>query len=154
MNNFNDQRSNILFSCSLSDDDKQIVPQEFWGRDRHGFAYFRMNAPIFIDMEPAAANKHGFESLGMSRGYSLVQVQGPVVFTASGDSFWGGKQATDYRSGVVNNPNYRALVRAAHQSQLCTRDFHHQFIEGCRFDGYEELPDGRRVMVLRMFFGS
>lgn len=132
--------TNMVFSCGPGDAERKSVPAKFYKEDEHGCLSYKLTAPLFVRLKDEA---------GVVK---LTQVTGPVVFIASGDSFWG-EGAKDYRSKVIENPTYRALLGAAKTSQAKTRDYHHQFIEGAYFKGYEEL-DGRRVMILQMSFGS
>lgn len=136
----NDDRkhlSNMVFSCGPGRDGKAVVPEKFYRVDQYDITYFKLNSPLFVDLQD------------INGKYRLTQVNGPVVFIARGDSFWGGEGAKNYRSKVVENPTYRALLGAAKSSQKVTRDYHHQFIEGVRFKGYEGT-----TMVLEMVFGS
>jgi len=131
----------MIFSCGPGQEGRQSISEKFWRKDEYGCSYFKLTAPLFVNLK---------DINGTSRP---TQVNGPVVFIASGDSFWGGEKAKNYRSKVIENPTYRALLGAAKSSQKVTRDYHHQFIEGCYFKGYEEI-DGRQVMILQMSFGS
>jgi hypothetical protein len=135
------RKSNMFFSCGPGQDDRQVVPSKYWREDEHGCHYYKLTAPVFVDMKD------------INNKVRATQVNGPVIFTARGDSFWGGERSKNYRSKVVENPTYRALLGAAKSSQKVTRDYHHSFIEGVTFGGYEEV-DGRQVMILQLQFGS
>lgn len=130
----------MFFSCGPDANDRRIVPDRFYRKDDCGH-YYKLTAPLFVRLK-------GEDGLP-----KLTQVTGPVVFIASGDSFWGGEEAKNYRSKVIENPTYRSLMGAAKSSQARTRDYHHSFIEGAYFKGYEEIG-GRQVMILQMSFGS
>lgn len=134
-------RSNMVFSCGPGREGRQVIPEKFYRVDQYDITYFKLTAPLFVRLKD------------INNVYRLTQVNGPVVFVASGDSFWGGEKAKNYRSKVIDNPTYRSLLGSAKSSQKVTRDYHHQFIEDVTFQGYEEI-DGRQVMVLRMVFGS
>lgn len=133
-------KSNMIFSCGPGEAERRLIPEKYWKEDEYGCHSFKLNAPLycwFVENDKRV----------------LRQVTGPVIFLADGCDFWGGEKARNFRSKVVENPTYRALLGAARSSQKVTRDYHHQFIEGCYFKGVEEL-DGRQVTVLRMSFGS
>jgi hypothetical protein len=130
----------MFFSCGPGEADRKVVPAKFYRKDDCGH-YYKLTAPLFVHLK-------GDD--GISK---LTQVTGPVVFTADGCEFWGGEKAKGFRSKVIENPTYRALMGAAKSSQAKTRDYHHAFIEGAYFKGYETI-DGRQVMILRMSFGS
>ena len=134
------KKSNMRYSCGPNEADRRVVPAQFYRMDEYDCGLFKLNAPLFVRLQTDGV-------------LVLTKVTGPVIFIASGDSFWGGEKAKSYRSKVVENPTYRALLGAAKMSQAKTKDYHHQFIEGAYFKGYEEI-DGRPVMILQMSFGS
>lgn len=133
-------KSNMFFSCGPNEADRRVVPDRFYRKDDCGH-YYKLTSPLFVSLK------------GEDGKCKLTQVTGPVVFVAGGDEFWGGEGAKNYRSKVIESPTYRSLMGAARSSQAKTRDYHHSFIEGTYFKGYEEI-DGRQVMILQMVFGS
>lgn len=130
-------KSNMFFSCGPSQADRQVVPSKYYRKDDMDILYYKMTAPVHVRLDG-----------------KLTKVEGPVIFIAMGDDFWS-KDGTikNYRSKIVENPTYRTLMGAATASQKVTGDYHHSFIEGVTFGGHEE-HDGRKVMVLKMQFGS
>ena len=139
MMTFNDEpkKSNMRFSCGPNEQDRKVVLDVFYKEDDDGCHTYKMTAPVHVRLKD------------INGVFRLQPVYGPVVFIASGEEFWGGGQAKDFRSKVVVNPTYRALMGAAKSSQKVTRDYHHQFIEGAYFKGYEGT-----TMILQMSFGS
>jgi len=131
------RKSNMFFSCGPSEEDRRIVPSKFYRTDDMDCTYFKLTAPVHVRLK---------DINGVER---LTAVSGPVVFIAKGDDFWGGENAKDYRSKVIEHPTYRALLGAAQASQKFTRDYHHSFIEGVTFKGYEGT-----TMILQLQFGS
>jgi hypothetical protein len=133
-------KSNMIFSCGVGENERRLIPEKYWHEDKYGCHSFKMNAPVYCWF--IEDNKRVFK-----------QVTGLVIFLADGSDFWGGERARNFRSKVYENPTYRSLMGAAQASQKVTRDYHHQFIEGCYFKGVEEV-DGKQVTILRMSFGS
>ena len=127
----------MIFSCGPTKDEAQTLPHRLWRKDEYNCHYFKFTAPLHVRI----AGK-------------LTPVEGPVVFVAPANDYWGGDDSLSYRSKVVEKPTYRSLYNAAKASMKYTRDHHHAFIEGVSVKGREELPDGREATVLRMFFGS
>lgn len=127
------RKSNMIFSCGPDEKDRQVVPSQYYRKDEYDIHYYKLTAPLFVRRDGA-----------------LTKVTCPVRFVARGDVFWGGSNARDYRSKVVDAPTYRSLLGAAKSSQKRTQDYHHSFIEGVTFEGFE---DGG-VMILRLQFGS
>jgi hypothetical protein len=130
----------MFFSCGPNEEDRQVVSSKFYREDECGH-YYKLTAPLFVNLKDGDGKR------------KLTQVTGPVVFTADGCDFWGGEKAKGFRSKVIENPTYRSLMGAAKSSQAKTKDYHHSFIEGAYFKGYEEI-DGRQVMILQMALGS
>ena len=122
-------RSTMIFSCGPNEADRKVVPAQFYRKDEYGCHYYKLTAPLFVRLQVDGV-------------VTTTKVTGPVVFTASGEEFWGGEKAKDFRSKVVEDPTYRVLLGAAKTSQKVTCDMHHAFIEGVYFKGYEEI-DGR-----------
>lgn len=135
------RKSNMVFSCGPSQEECRLIPEDHWKIDSIGCRAFKLTAPLYCWF----LNEQGERV--------FKRVTGPVIFVASGDALCGGEKARGFRSKIVEDPTYRSLMGAAQSSQKVTRDYHHQFIEGCYFKGYEEI-DGRRVIVLQMVFGS
>jgi hypothetical protein len=127
----------VIFSCGPTEAETQTLSSKLWRKDESDCHYFKFTARVHARVK----NKH-------------VPIEGPVVFVARADDYWGGEHSLPYRSKVVENPTYRSLFNAAKASQKYTRDMHHSFIEGVGIKGREKLPDGREATVLEMYFGS
>ena len=127
----------MIFSCGPTAAEARALSPKFWRKDESDCTYFKFNAPLHVRINGA-----------------YVPIEGPVVFTARADDYWGGEASKPYCSKVVENPTYRSLFNAAKASMKATRDTHHSFIEGVYLKGRKTLPDGREVMVLEMSFGS
>jgi len=131
------RKSNMYFSCGPNEADRKVVSSKFYKEDNDGCHSYKLTAPVHVRLKD------------INNVYRLQPVYGPVVFVARGDDFWGGAKSKDFRSEVIENPTYRQLLGAAQRSQKKTRDYHHSFIEGVVFKGYEGT-----TMVLEMVFGS
>jgi hypothetical protein len=136
-NNTQPRKSNMVFSCGPNEEDRRTVSSKYYRKDEMDCHYYKLTAPVHVRLKDINNKMH------------LTAVSGPVVFVASGDDFWGGEKAKNYRSKVIENPTYRALMGAAQALQKATKDYHHSFIEGVTFKGYEG-----NVMILQMQFGS
>lgn len=136
-NNSQPRKSNMFFSCGPSEEDRRVVPSKYWRKDEMDCHYYKLTAPVHVRLKD------------INNVMRLQPVYGKVRFIASGDSFWGGDSARDFRSKVVENPTYKALLGAAQSSQKVTRDYHHSFVESVTFKGYEG-----DVMILQLQFGS
>lgn len=131
------KKSNMFFSCGPSEADRQVVPSKYYRKDEMDCHYYKLTAPVHVRLKD------------INNVMRLQPVNGPVRFVASADTFWGGSDARDFRSEVIENPTYKQLLGAAQRSQSKTRDYHHSFIEGVTFVGYEGT-----TMILQMQFGS
>ena len=128
----------VIFACGPSVGDRRRIPKSHYRRDEDDIYYFRLNAPLYAYLDGRRA-----------------KVNVPVRFIVTGETFWGGSSAKDYRSKVIAKPTYRSLLDAAQRSLKATNDYHHLFIEGCSFAGYESTAGSKRqVMLLQMNFGS
>ena len=140
-NNSQPRKSNMIFSCGITEKDLWMVNKTYWKEDDCGHM-FKLTAPVHVYLQAPDTRR------------MLVPVEGPVIFIAMGDDYWSKDgRIKNYRSKVVENPTYRTLLGAAKASQKVTGDYHHSFVEGVTFGGHEEV-NGRKVMVLKLQFGS
>jgi hypothetical protein len=77
-----------------------------------------------------------------------LAVDGPVVFTAKHDPFFG--SGKDYVSNQLNSPTWMEVVAVANDAVQCTGDRHHIYLEGVENTG--KLIHGCKVFSLS--FGS
>jgi hypothetical protein len=76
-------------------------------------------------------------------------VVGRARVEADADDFWGGKASRPYRSKVMTNPTWGALMDCAEEQAKKTRDRQHVFVEGVEF-----LRRDGDVTVIRLVLGS
>lgn len=79
-----------------------------------------------------------------------IAVEGKCVLYCPGDPFWGGDEARDYYSPILNNPTWGTVMRYFNRAVPVTRDRHHVFLEGV----YEAGRSHRGVPVIEFATGS
>lgn len=81
---------------------------------------------------------------------SDIAIKGDVILVGERDTFWGGKQSKEYRSGVLHNPTWGDVFEHFGRSMPVTRDLHHAFLEGVypiRRDGKDVVENGIPLYV-------
>ena len=132
----------MQFSCGFAPSQAKLIRKRcWWHKVADDLCYFHLGAPVHIWLAAPSVKRR------------LIPVTGSVIFTAAGDTFFGGPRSKHYRSGVIDNPTYSHLLEAARVSQKKTCDYHHRFLEGVHFERLEH-DNGRVVLALSMEFGS
>lgn len=70
------------------------------------------------------------------------------------DEFFGGDRSRAYRSRIMVNPTWKALLGCLSAQMRKTRDYHHQFLEGARIVRREVDKDGVSYAVVELITGS
>ncbi len=70
------------------------------------------------------------------------------------DDFFGGDESKGYRSKMLVNPTWKALLGCLSAQMRRTRDYHHQFLEGARIVRREVDKDGVSYGIVELITGS
>jgi hypothetical protein len=88
---------------------------------------------------------------------NLVAFTGLCQVRAERDQFFGGEDSRPFRSKVLLNPTWRQLFAIAKKQQEATKDVHHDFFEGYRDTGRDDMmvhPNHLPVRVIELALGS
>jgi hypothetical protein len=85
---------------------------------------------------------------------SVVAFHDRVRVVGHADDFFGGDESRDYRSKILVNPTWRALLGCLQSQMKRTRDYHHCFLEGARSVRREVDKDGVSYAVVELITGS